>query len=204
MDTNSTPTEPLPTQTAPLSVAPDSKRNRFAKSYRFVVIAVLLVGAVVLGTFVARWIEAMQVEKVFPVAPSVIAATECGVEPTVTIPEVDGVAYEQLRAENTLTVKASPESKRYELIGGATTRWYIDMAPDPCPEPGPESTTEQPEAPVGDTPDYVGDMIDGAKDVGSEVWDWTKEYGPGIWDRVKELGNGAKESVEKWSQGGAE
>lgn len=114
------------------------------------------------------------------------------------------MTYEQLRSQDILTVKAAPASDRYELIGGATTLWYINMAPEPCPEPTLEGITDSPEAPLGDALDYVGDVIDGAKDVGSEVWNWTKEYGPGIWDRVKELGNGAKKSVEDWSQGGAE
>lgn len=203
MDTNSTPTEPLPTQAATAPI-PVSKRKRFSAGYRFVVVGLLLVGAVVFGTFTARWFMESQVERVFPVAPSVVAAIECGVEPTVTIPEAEGVVYDEVRSGDTLTVKASAASTRYELTGGADTLWEINMAPEPCPEVAPEDTADSPEAPVGDTPDYVGDVIDGAKDVGSGVWDWTKEYGPGIWDRVKDLGKGAKESVEKWSQGGTE
>lgn len=203
MDTNSTPTEPLPTlaATAPIPV---SKSKRFSAGYRFVVIGLLLVATVVLGTFTARWIMDSQVEKVFPVAPTVAAASECGLEPTVTIPETEGVTYKEVRSGDRLTVRAIPESERYELAGGADALWEINMASEPCPEPTPESTTDSPETPVEAAPDHVGDVIDGAKDVGSEVWDWTKEYGPGIWDRVKELGNGAKESIEEWSQGGSE
>lgn len=204
MDNNSTPTEPLPTQPVSSGSVVQPEQKKFAGAYRFVVVAVLLVGAVVLGTFTARWIEAMQVETVFPDAPIVTASSECGVEPTVTIPEIDGVSYSQDRTGDLLTVEVIPESKRYELSKGAKTSWEISLAPEPCPEPTPGTTDGQPEAPATDTEDYVGDVIDGAKDVGSEVWDWTKEYGPGIWDRVKELGNGAKESIEDWSQGSSE
>lgn len=202
MDNNSTPTEPLPTQPVSSGSVAHPYRRKFAGAYRFVVVAVLLVGAVVLGTFVARWIEASQVETVFPAAPTVTASSECGVEPTVSIPEIEGVSYSQERTGDLLTVEAAPESKRYELTRGARTSWEISLAPEPCPAPG--TTDGQPEAPATGTEDYVGDVIDGAKDVGSEVWDWTKEYGPGIWDRVKELGNGAKESIEDWSQGASQ
>lgn len=204
-DRDFTPTQPLPLQPEVAAPIPNEAEPHWLKSgYRFVVIVILLVGAVVLGTFVARWIVDSQVEKVFPTAPSVVTATECGVEPTVTIPEVEGVAYDQSRSADVLTVKAAAVSDRYELIGGAATSWDISMAPVPCPEPTPEDATTGPEAP-GDSPtDHVGEFIDGAKEAGSEVWDWTKEYGPGIWDRVKELGNGAKESVEEWSRGNPE
>lgn len=204
MDTNSTPTEPLQTQSIS-SVSPvQQKRKRFAAVHHFLVVALLLVGSVVLGTFVAQRIAEAQVETVFPTAPAVVDSIGCGVEPTVSIPEVEGVNYNQARTGDLLTVEATPESKYYELTRGARTSWEISLAPEPCPEPTPGTTDGQPEAPATDTEDYAGDVIDGAKDVGSEVWDWTKEYGPGIWERVKELGNGAKESIEDWSQGNTE
>lgn len=204
MDNNSTPTELLPAQPVGSGYAAQPEQKRFPGAYRFLVVAVLLVGAVVLGTLTARWIGAMQVETVFPDAPIVTASSQCGVEPTVAIPEVEGVSYSQERTGDLLTVEAVPESKHYELSKGAKTSWDISLAPEACPDPAPGTTDGQPEAPATGTEDYVGDVIDGAKDVGSEVWDWTKEYGPGIWDRMKELGNGAKESVEDWSQGSSE
>ncbi len=204
MDTNSTPTEPLLTQSIGSVPPVQQKRKRFAAVHHFVVVALLLLGSVVLGTFVAQRIAEAQVETVFPTAPAVVDSTGCGVEPRVSIPEVEGVVYTQERSGDLLTVEAAPASDRYRLSRGASTSWEISLAPEACPEATPGPTDGQPEDPATGTEDYVGDVIDGAKDVGSKVWDWTKEYGPGIWDRVKELGNGAKESIEDWSRGNAE
>lgn len=200
MDIESTPTEPLPVMGG--GRPEELKRgNGSSPVARGLLIAGGIIAALILGVLAANGIAALQIQKVFPDAPSVTVSTECGVEPTVAIPEVPGVIYTQSRSGDLLTVKATPESKEYELIKGAPSKWEIVMGSVACPTPTEETA---PDASPEESSDYVGEIIDGTKELGSEAWDWTKEYGPGILDRVKELGTGAKESVEEWSRGSGE
>lgn len=58
----------------------------------------------------------------------------CGVEPTVSIPETEGVQYTQVRDGNTLTVTAST-TPGYVFAAGAATSWTFDMSFEPAVQP---------------------------------------------------------------------
>ena len=69
--------------------------------------------------------------EVTPEAPVLVPATECGVEPTVTIPEMDGVEYTSSRDGDTVTVTASA-TEGYVIPEGATIEWTFNVAAEPC------------------------------------------------------------------------
>lgn len=72
-------------------------------------------------------------EVVTPLAPELLAADECGVEGTVTIPSVEGVIYVEARDGNTVTITATA-AEGYVLAEGSETEWVIEI-PEvvPCP-----------------------------------------------------------------------
>lgn len=68
--------------------------------------------------------------EVVPDAPA-LAEAACGVEPTVVVPETDGVAYSQTRVDNTVTVTAAA-NEGYVIARGAATSWTFDVTPSTC------------------------------------------------------------------------
>ena len=69
--------------------------------------------------------------EVTPVAP-VLGEAECGVEPTVTIPEVEGVEYTQTRDGDLVTVTATAK-EGYVIAENAPVEWIFSVAAEPCP-----------------------------------------------------------------------
>ncbi|MCM0640496.1 glycoside hydrolase family 16 protein [Cellulomonas wangsupingiae] len=74
------------------------------------------------------------VREVTPAAP-VREAAACGVEPRISVPDVAGVAYQQERDGNQVTVTASA-LPGHTLTSGAQTRWTFDVTPLACPPGG--------------------------------------------------------------------
>jgi len=81
--------------------------------------------------------------QVVPIAPTLIAA-ECDVEPTLAIPEVDGVVYTERRVGYQASVTAAA-AEGYAIAKGAQTTWTFDLTPEPCGPGG--SVDPLPEAP---------------------------------------------------------
>ena len=90
------------------------------------------------GTYV--WQK--NVVEVTPEAPVLVPAGQCGVDGTVSIPEVEGVEYTESREGTVVTVTAAP-TEGFAFPEGATTSWTFDVAGEACP---PDEVT--PEAPV--------------------------------------------------------
>lgn len=66
-------------------------------------------------------------------APSVVQATECGIEATLIVPQdQDTHRYEQVREGTTVTVKALTMDG-YVFADGLTTQWPLDVAGTTCP-----------------------------------------------------------------------
>ncbi|MFK3672236.1 hypothetical protein ACI2IX_18885 [Leifsonia aquatica] len=69
-----------------------------------------------------------------PPIPTLQAPAECGVEPSVLLPSLAGVLYQQTRTGSTVHVTATV-ADGYLFAGGATTDWTFDVAPSPCLPP---------------------------------------------------------------------
>lgn len=141
----------------------------------------------------------IRVETVTPsVAPNLVAAQECGVEPTVSIPDDKGIKYTSVRSEDVVVVTAQPESRKYEIEG--ETQWVFNVAAKDCAK----KFTKAPITNSG-TYNYADELIEETKRLGEdasrmgkEVNQWAEEKG--VWDKFKDMGTGAKESVEDWAQ----
>ena len=66
-----------------------------------------------------------------PLAPTMSAA-ECGIEPSVIVPEVHGVMYSTTRDGNIVTVLASP-AEGFRLSAESESTWVFDVTPIDCP-----------------------------------------------------------------------
>ena len=87
---------------------------------------------------------------VTPVAPELVPAEDCETEATVTIPDTEGITYNQTREGNTITVTATANDG-YTLTEGATTTWTFDVTGKTCPVPNTDptpSSTEKPAIPT--------------------------------------------------------
>ncbi|KIA73413.1 hypothetical protein ANMWB30_23400 [Arthrobacter sp. MWB30] len=87
---------------------------------------VLAPGATTSWTFTIPEIEPCDVP-VTPVAPELIPAAVCGIEATVSTPEVEGVVYRQTRTGSTITVTATA-TKGFVLADGATSSWEFTLS----------------------------------------------------------------------------
>lgn len=142
-----------------------------------------------------------RVETVAPsVAPNLVASQECGVEPTVSIPEDKGIKYTSVRSEDVVVVTAQPESRKYEIEGD--TQWVFNVAAKDCAK----NITEPPTTNT-DSYNYADELIEETKrlgedasQLGKDATKWADEKG--VLDKFAELGTGAKESVEEWAQSG--
>ncbi|WP_205881293.1 hypothetical protein [Leucobacter viscericola] len=89
-------------------------------------------------------------QAVTPAAPTLTPATACGVEPTVTVPEIDGVEYTQQRTDNTVKITAQATGD-YVIAQGSETEWSFDVTAEACTEepaqPKPTEPTEPPADP---------------------------------------------------------
>lgn len=143
-----------------------------------------------------------KVETVTPaVPPHLVAAPECGVEPTVTIPEEKGIEYTSVRSEDVVVVTAQPESRKYEIKGDF--QWVFDVAAEKCATSPMNSSSGTQNDPYN----YADELIEETKRLGEEATNlgkdatkWADENG--VLDKFAELGTGAKESVEDWAQSG--
>ncbi|QIK63763.1 hypothetical protein G7068_11630 [Leucobacter viscericola] len=86
--------------------------------------------------------------EVTPATPTLKPANACGVEPTVTVPETDGVEYAQQRSSNTITITAQA-AEDHVIAQGSETEWSFDVTAEACEEEtAPPGPTERPTDPT--------------------------------------------------------
>ncbi len=106
-------------------------------------------------TVYAQWAQEIPA----PAVPVLETASQCGIESTVVIPQVEHVTYEQNKVESTVTVTASANDG-YVFVPDAVTTWTFEVGAQECPPPvepekpvKPELTpTPTPEEPTPPTP----------------------------------------------------
>ena len=88
--------------------------------------------AVAPSRFAVDYVRAWDmIRGVTPAAP-VREAAECGAEPQISIPQVEGVAYAQSRTGDLVTVTASA-LPGFAVAPGSQTSWTYDVTPLVCP-----------------------------------------------------------------------
>ncbi|MDY5584880.1 MAG: hypothetical protein SPG61_03715 [Arcanobacterium sp.] len=76
---------------------------------------------------------AMWKKEITPLAPTLVPAEKCGVAATVSIPELEGVIYEQETVDGVTKVTARPD-EGVVFAADAVVEWKFDVAAKECPK----------------------------------------------------------------------
>lgn len=165
-------------------------KKRVTAFYAFVITIVLIV---ILFSLTG-------VKKVYPIAPTITVSSECGVEPKLSIPIVEGVIYHESRIGDKLTITAEPVSNEYRITDGTQKSWEFGMGSVSC---NVDSKDVEDNRALEDNPESKEfEILDvftkASEDLANEALSWAKEYGSDIWEKTKDASLDAKVSVEKW------